>query len=141
MNLFLTPESTFTTGLRWSEQHKTFVRCEPAEGEGVIFEIATPTDEQLSRHWGALQGIPARGSALDYSELHGLLWGPKERPGLVRKILPAQKGTIHNALSLAIARVIREELGLEKRLEDDKSEAGIDAEGNSASPSGSGSAS
>jgi hypothetical protein len=56
-------------------------------------------------------------------------------------VLPKQEGTVHVALTLAIARVIREELGLEKRLEDEKSEAGIAAEGNSASPSGSGSAS
>lgn len=143
MNLFLSPESTFTTGLRWSESLKTFVRCDQKESSHA-FEIATPTEEQLHAHHGALQGIPARGSALDYSELHELIWGSKNRPGLVKKVLPEPKGTRHLVLTQAIARLVREELGLVTRLSEvpePDAKPGLDAEGNSASPSSSGSAS
>lgn len=141
MNLFLTPATTFSTGLRWDDKLNTFVRCEPAEGGGTIFEIAMPTDEQLHTHNGALMGIPSRGNALDYSELHALIWGTERSQGLVRKVLPKPSGPAHPALSLAIARIVREELGLVKPLGSDQAAPGLAAEGNSASPSESGSAS
>lgn len=139
MKMFLTPETTFALRLRWSEKAKTFIPCDHTETE-TVFEVATPTRAQLHEHFGALQGYPSRGTALDYSELDDLIWGDEKAPGLVKKVIPdiKGKGTPHPALTLAIARVVRETLGLVVPLTEAAADAektpGIDSEGNSVSP-------
>jgi len=147
MKLFLTPNATFTTGLRWSDSLEKFVPCD-VKGSDYVFEIATPTRAELHEHYGAFMGVPARGgSGLDYSELDEQIWGTENKPGLVRKVLPdiKGKGIPHPALTLSIARIVREQLGMEPPLVEPPTAtaptAGIDSEGNSASPSESGSAS
>jgi len=92
MKLFLTPNATFTTGLRWSDSLEKFVPCD-VKGSDYVFEIATPTRAELHEHYGAFMGVPARGgSGLDYSELDEQIWGTENKPGLVRKVLPDIKG-------------------------------------------------
>ena len=142
MKMFLTPETTFALRLRFSAKRNTFVPCSHTESE-VVFDVATPTRAQLHEHFGALQGYPGRGAALDYSEIDHLIWGDEKTPGLVRKVIPDIKtlGTPHPSLTLAIARVIREKLGQSVPVTDEPDAPatpapipGIDSEGNSDSP-------
>lgn len=139
MKMFLTPLDTFPLWLRWSDKRNTFLPCKSTESE-IVFKVATPSRAQLHEHYGALQGMPARGTAMDYSELEHLIWGDERTPGLVRDTTPDIKtlGIPAPALTLAIARVIREKLGQSVALTEEETKPGavpgIDSEGNSVSP-------
>lgn len=157
MRMFLTPETTFSVSLRWSESLRTFLAVPPSVPDhGHVFEIATPTESQIHQHYGTLAGLPSPGRGLSYADVHDLIWGVPGTSGLVRKVTPARPGSAHPTLTLALARLIREELGLSEPLKEPTKEAAPDAptdsvatssapslpaEGNSASPSGSGLAS
>lgn len=141
MKLFLTPDKTWWTGLRWSASLKTFIQCPIQVGEPQ-FCLATPTEKQAHEKYGALHGIPTGGN-MNFAETHALIWGTERDLGLVRETKNVPPGTMpHPSLTLAISRVICEESGIVvKRMEERASEsipAGIEAEGNSDSPSGSG---
>lgn len=142
--LFLTPDKGWWTSLRWSAVLRTFVPCEGGPKD-PLFRLHTPTKEQVHERYGDLCGVP-NGGNMDLSGTYSLIWGTEREPGLVRQTKNVPKDFIpHPSLTLAIARVIREEIGLEPRKTEEKPSesipAAIAAEGNSDSPSGSGSAS
>lgn len=153
MRMFLTPETTFSVSLRWSDSLQTFLPVPPSVADhGYVFEIATPTESQIHQHYGTIAGLPSPGRGLSFLDAHDLIWGTPGVPGLVRKVTPARTGRTHPALTLSLARLVREELGLSEPLKEAAPDAPTDsvatapapslpAEGNSASPSGSGLAS
>lgn len=153
MRMFLTPETTFSVSLQWSEKLKVFLAVPPSVADhGHVFELATPTESQIHQHFGTLAGLPSPGRGLSYADVHDLMWGTPGTPGLVRKVTPARPGSAHPTLTLSLARLVREELGLSEPLKEAAPDAPTDsaatapapslpAEGNSASPSGSGLAS
>ena len=144
IQMFLTPDKGWWTGLRWSSVLRTFLPCDVQQGEPQ-FMLHSPTREQVHERYGDLCGLPRNGS-MDLSGTHSLIWGDGRELGLVRQTKNVPKEfSPHPTLTLALARIIREEIGMEgKRMEESPTEsipAGIAAEGNSDSPSGSGSAS
>lgn len=146
MNMFLTPQKTFLIGLRWSDKLQDFLPCPPEDGKPQ-FRIATPTDAVVHEKWGELHALPSGGS-FNFSGTHRLIWGNGREQGLVREVLngPQEMNPLP-ALTHAIARVIREELGLQERKVEPEDPpkpaepAGLEAEGNSGELSGSGSGS
>ena len=140
MNLFFTPNATFSVSLVWSAKHSTFLRIPPQEG-GVVFELATPTQRQAHEQYHGLMGVPGH---MGFIRTEEVVWGVKDdtgkevTPGLVRSVQGMPAGSKATPpLTLALARIVREEIGLSQPLVDTPSSK--DAEGNSDSPSGSGS--
>ena len=141
MKMFLTPAKTVSISLVWSDEHSTFLPVPPREGEPV-FELATPTEQQAHEQYLALLGVQGRDG---FASTHRLMWGRKAdkdnkaSEGLVRRVHGID-GDINPvpALTLALARIAREEAGMVVPLQDPTATR-LDAEGNSDSPSGSGS--
>lgn len=136
MRMFLTPDKTFSVSVVWSEDLRTFVPVPPKDGE-PIFEMATPDEKMAHENYFALLCIPNGDSG--YAPTQTLVWGKGSEKGLVRSVRNAPKGFAPTpALTLALARICREEAGMATPMHDPKAQA-VSAEGNCDSPSGSGS--
>lgn len=139
-NMFLTPKDGFWTSFRWSEKKKTFLPV-PGEPGDPRFHIFPPTADVVAARYGEIRGYPSSGR-LDFSGVHRLVWGEGTKLGddaIVRKVenCPANMQP-QIELTQAIARVVREELGIDAPLIETDSENPADpklpAEGNFASP-------
>ena len=146
-NMFLTPEKTFSVGLRWDETAKRFERAEVQDGE-PIFDLVTPTRAEVHEHYGALSGMSKPGTLLNYEDVSDVIWGNparKMRPLAVRVRNVPDFSVPHPAITLGLARIIRQECGLEAQEVPATTDSGepttafqrLPQEGNSASLSGS----
>ena len=146
MKMFITPDKRFSISLEWHEEDRAFAIVPPSETEPV-FELVTPTEKQMHEQHLAIYGTP-RGHG-DFSHVHALIWGdkdsrdPKEAVGLCRAVRnrPAGMTAVSTGLTLALARAVREEMGISKPMHPRTQEGAQSTEGNSGSPSGSASGS
>lgn len=142
MRMFLTPDKTFSVSLEWSDEHNTFLAV-PAKAGETVFDLATPDETMAHEQYFGLNAVPNESGFMD---THKVIWGAKNekgehKKGLVRAVHNAPAGFVPTPrLTIALARICREECGMSARLVD-PSAPRLSAEGNSDSPSGSGSGS
>lgn len=145
MKMFITPDKTFSISLEWDEKERSFVVVPPS-ATAPVFDLATPTEKQMHEQFTALYGMP-RGEG-DFTHVHALIWGdkdardPKEARGLCRAVRNRPEGMVPStSLTLALARAIREEMGVSTPIRPSTQEGAQSTEGNSVSLSASASAS
>lgn len=143
MKMFITPDKTFSISLEWDEEARAFVAIPPSATEPV-FDLVTPTEKQMHEQFTAVYGMP-RGDG-DFTHVHTLIWGdkdsrdPKEAKGLCRAVRNRPAGMAPStSLTLALARAIREEMGVSAPIRPRTQEGAQSTEGNSGLPSASGS--